>query len=135
PISHRVGQRRRPDRGQGADRQADVQRKQRGGREHHPRDRRRGAAERKHHNELGRYPVTAWAAGAWAAGAWTGTAWQASAPVTVPDVVGQTQAEATAALQAAGFVVAVVTAASSTVPIGAVISQAPTGGAEGTAGA
>lgn len=79
--------------------------------------------------------MTAWAAGAWAAGAWTGTAWQASAPVTVPDVVGQTQAEATAALQAAGFVVAVVTAASSTVPIGAVISQAPTGGAEGTAGA
>ena len=78
--------------------------------------------------------MTAWAAGAWATGAWTGTAWQAAAAVTVPDVVGQTQADATTALQSAGFVVAVVTAASSTVPAGAVISQVPAGGAEATAG-
>lgn len=79
--------------------------------------------------------MTAWAAGAWAAGAWRGTAWQSSAPVTVPDVTGLSQEDAITALEAAGFSVSVVTATSSTVPAGSVISQEPDGGAESTAGA
>lgn len=79
--------------------------------------------------------MTAWAAGAWAAGAWQGTAWQSSAPVTVPDVTGLPQEDAIAALEAAGFSVSVVTATSSTVPVGSVISQEPAGGTESTAGA
>jgi hypothetical protein len=78
--------------------------------------------------------VSAWALGAWGVGAWAGTAWAEGAPVGVPDVVGLSQADATTALEAAGFVVAVTTAASSTVPVGYVISQAPVGGAMATAG-
>jgi beta-lactam-binding protein with PASTA domain len=49
-------------------------------------------------------------------------------PVAVPNVVGQTQAAATASLTGAGFTVSVTTAASTTVPAGTVISQTPTGG-------
>jgi hypothetical protein len=79
--------------------------------------------------------MTAWASGAWASGAWTGTAWQVAAPVTVPDVVGLTQADAITALEGAGFVVSVETATSSTVLAGLVISQAPVGGSDSTAGA
>ena len=78
--------------------------------------------------------MTAWASGAWAAGAWTGTAWQSSASVTVPDVVGLAQADAVAALEGAGFVVSIATAASSSVPSGSVISQAPAGGSEASPG-
>ena len=49
--------------------------------------------------------------------------------VTVPNVVGKTQADATTAITNAGFVLGTVsTAASSTVPAGSVISQSPTGG-------
>jgi PASTA domain len=79
--------------------------------------------------------MPAWASGAWAAGAWRGTAWQEADPVEVPDVVGLTQAAATAALTLAGFVVAVVTASSSSVALGLVISQVPGGGSESTEGA
>ncbi len=78
--------------------------------------------------------MTAWAAGAWAVGAWQGTAWQSSAAAVVPDVSGLSQAAAVAALEAAGFVVAVETATSTTVAAGDVISQAPAGGAEATEG-
>jgi hypothetical protein len=78
--------------------------------------------------------VSAWALGAWRAGAWAGTAWAEGAPVEVPNVVGLSQADATTALEAAGFVVAATTAASSTVPVGHVISQEPVGGAMATAG-
>jgi len=66
-----------------------------------------------------------------------GTSWGVSwglALVAVPDVSGLTQAAATAALQAAGFVVAVTTAASSAVPAGDVISQQPAGGSTAPAG-
>src|SRR5439155_21941474 len=49
-------------------------------------------------------------------------------PVAVPNVVGQTQAAATASLTGAGFTVSVTTAASTTVAAGTVISQTPTGG-------
>lgn len=50
--------------------------------------------------------------------------------VTVPDVVGQTQASGTTTLQGLSFVVAVATAYSSTVPAGTIISQSPTGGTD-----
>ena len=51
------------------------------------------------------------------------------APVTVPDVVGQTQAAATTAISGAGLVVGTVTPQSSaTVPAGSVISQNPAAG-------
>ncbi len=78
--------------------------------------------------------MSAWAPGAWAPGAWAGTAWAEGAPVEVPDVVGFEQADATTALEGAGFVVAVTTAASSAVPAGQVISQTPTGGSFATEG-
>jgi len=48
--------------------------------------------------------------------------------VNVPDVVGQTQAAGTATLTGDGFVVAVVTANSSSVPAGTIIGQSPTAG-------
>jgi beta-lactam-binding protein with PASTA domain len=54
--------------------------------------------------------------------------------VEVPDVVGQTQADGTLALEGAGFVVVVATAYSSTVPVGEIISQLPVGGAEAVEG-
>lgn len=73
--------------------------------------------------------MPAWASGAWATGAWAGTAW-AETGITVPDVVGQSQASGTAELEGDGFVVAVETAYSSTVPAGDIISQQPTAGAE-----
>lgn len=73
--------------------------------------------------------MPAWASGAWATGAWAGTAW-AETGITVPDVVGETQAAGTATLEGDGFVVAVVTAHSSTVPAGEIISQQPQSGAE-----
>ena len=51
-------------------------------------------------------------------------------PVTVPDVVGQDQASAEAAIAAAGLVVGEITEqCSDTVPAGSVISQNPAGGA------
>jgi len=51
-------------------------------------------------------------------------------PVTVPDVVGQDQASAEAAIAAAGLVVGEITVqCSDTVPAGSVISQNPAGGA------
>jgi hypothetical protein len=79
--------------------------------------------------------MSAWTPGAWAAGAWAGTAWQEAAPVEVPDVVGQSQASATAEIEGAGFVAAVVLAYSDSVPVGAVISQLPLAGALASAGA
>lgn len=76
-----------------------------------------------------------WIAGAWAAGAWRGTAWAVQdAPVTVPDVVGETQAAGTATLEGDGFVVAVDFANSSTVAAGDIISQSPAGGESVAAG-
>jgi serine/threonine-protein kinase len=45
--------------------------------------------------------------------------------VAIPDVMGKTEEEATAALEAAGFKVEVVTAYSETAPEGAVLGQAP----------
>lgn len=66
-------------------------------------------------------------------GASWGTSWDL-ALVVVPDVVGQTQAEATAVLKLAGFVVAVVTATSDSVASGSVISQEPAAGAYGSPG-
>jgi beta-lactam-binding protein with PASTA domain/CubicO group peptidase (beta-lactamase class C family) len=52
-------------------------------------------------------------------------------PVSVPDVVGQPQADAEAAIVAAGLVVGTVTTSTSdTVPVGSVVSQNPTGGTQ-----
>ena len=52
-----------------------------------------------------------------------------SGPVTVPNVVGLTQAAATATFAKMGFgVVAVTTATSATVPLGQVLSQTPAAG-------
>lgn len=53
---------------------------------------------------------------------------------TVPDVVGETQAQATTDIQAVGFVVAVATDYSSSVAAGIVISQSPTGGSSAIVG-
>jgi hypothetical protein len=58
----------------------------------------------------------------------------AEAGVLVPDVVGDSQAAGTATLEGDGFVVAVATAYSSTVPAGDIISQDPVGGAEAPSG-
>jgi len=55
-------------------------------------------------------------------------------PVTVPNVVGQTQAAATTALTSAGFTVSVSFAISTTVPGGSVISQTPAGGSSAAGG-
>jgi len=57
-----------------------------------------------------------------------GPVWTSTPPVPVPDVVGQTEASGTTDLQADGFVVAVVTAYSSTVAAGLIISQDPVAG-------
>ena len=54
--------------------------------------------------------------------------------VEVPDVVGQSQANGTAELEGVGFVVAVATAYSSTVPAGDIISQSPIAGTDYPAG-
>lgn len=54
--------------------------------------------------------------------------------VTVPDVVGETQAQATIDLEAVLFVVAVETAYSSSVAAGVVISQSPAGGVDAVEG-
>ncbi|MCX5770055.1 MAG: PASTA domain-containing protein [Candidatus Hydrogenedentes bacterium] len=57
-------------------------------------------------------------------------------PITVPNVVGMTQAEAEAAITDVGLTVGTVTQASSdTVPVGSVISQNPTAGVEAASGA
>lgn len=63
-----------------------------------------------------------------------GPVWSTTPPVAVPDVVGLDQAAATAALEDDGFAVAVVTAASSTVAAGLVISQEPAAGASASTG-
>lgn len=76
---------------------------------------------------------TFWAAGLWAADFWSADFWSSGEPATVPDVVGQTQADGTLELEGAGFVVVVVTAASSTVAEGLIISQSPEGGASAPA--
>jgi hypothetical protein len=78
---------------------------------------------------------TVWADGFWADDFWASGLWSAEEPVTVPDVVGQSQASATAEIEGVGLVVAVVTAHSSTVPAGDVISQSPIAGSEVSAGA
>lgn len=49
------------------------------------------------------------------------------APVTVPNVIGQTQEDGTTAVEAEGLVIAVVTAVSSQ-PAGTIIAQSPPGG-------
>ena len=54
--------------------------------------------------------------------------------VTVPDVVGDSQATATSTLEGAGFVVDVQSTYSPTVPVGDVASQSPSGGVEAPAG-
>lgn len=60
---------------------------------------------------------------------------RAGAPqTTVPDVVGQSEASATAELEGAGFVVEVISGYSATVPLGDVASQAPAAGASADEG-
>ncbi len=73
---------------------------------------------------------TVFADGLWADDFWAAGLWAADAPVTVPDVddPGTTQAAATAAIEGVGLVVAVVTAYSSLIPAGEVISQDPAAG-------
>ena len=56
------------------------------------------------------------------------------ATATVPDVVGETQAQADSDIVAAGFVTSVTTDYSSTVPEGTVISQSPSGGTDALVG-
>lgn len=61
--------------------------------------------------------------------------WTQTPPTEVPDVVGLTQAQGTADLEAAGFVVAVETAYSSVVAAGLIISQNPAAGSTPGTGA
>jgi serine/threonine-protein kinase len=56
---------------------------------------------------------------------------QGAETVAVPNVVGKAQADATAALQAAGFNVTATSAYNDTVAAGLVVSQNPAGGAKG----
>lgn len=70
---------------------------------------------------------------------WGGTtgSWLASwaaAFIEVPDVTGNTQGDGTTTLEAAGFVVAVANAYSSTVVAGSIISQSPLAGAQAPSG-
>lgn len=65
---------------------------------------------------------------------WLYSGISASAPVTVPDVVGQTQAAGTATLEGDGFVVSVATAYSNVVAAGLIISQVPAGGGSAVSG-
>jgi hypothetical protein len=58
----------------------------------------------------------------------------ASSLVEVPDVVGDDEATATAALEGAGFVVSVDSTYSASVSVGDVITQNPAGGAQAEAG-
>ncbi len=77
---------------------------------------------------------TVWADGLWADDFWAAGLWAADEPVTVPDVVGQSQASGTVELEGAAFVVAVSTAYSSIVAAGDIISQNPTAGTEAASG-
>lgn len=70
---------------------------------------------------------TAFQSNAFQSDAWQIAAGTGEAPVTVPDVVGQTQAEGTGNLEADGFVVVVKTEQSNQ-PAGTIISQEPVGG-------
>jgi hypothetical protein len=54
----------------------------------------------------------------------------AAAAVTVPNVVGETQAQGTTDIQAVGLTVSIVTAYSSVVAAGLIISQVPAGGSQ-----
>src|ERR1044071_2945643 len=54
--------------------------------------------------------------------------------VDVPDVVGDSEASATTALQSAGFTVRVVRVSSETVPVGDVVSQSPAAGEDAPEG-
>lgn len=63
-----------------------------------------------------------------------GFAWGSVGLVTVPNVVGETQAQAITDIQSVGLVESVSTAFSSTVAVGLVISQSPTGGSSVTPG-
>jgi hypothetical protein len=54
----------------------------------------------------------------------------AAAAVTVPNVVGETQAQGTTDIQAVGLTVSVITAYSSVVAAGLIISQVPAGGSQ-----
>lgn len=73
---------------------------------------------------------TVWADGLWADGFWAAGLWAADEPVAVPDVddAGTSQAAAVAAIEGAGLIAQVLTAYSSTIPAGEVISQEPAAG-------
>lgn len=77
---------------------------------------------------------TVWADGLWADDFWAAGLWATDEAVTVPDVVGETQAAGTATLEGDGFVVAVETAYSSVVAAGLIISQSPIGGSSAAPG-
>jgi len=69
-----------------------------------------------------------WTPGVWGA-IWANGVWASVGGVTVPDVVGLSEAAATSAIEGVGLVADSVTAYSPTVPIGDVISQSPIAGA------
>jgi eukaryotic-like serine/threonine-protein kinase len=72
-----------------------------------------------------------WADGIWNTSIWNTAIWaQAAVQATVPDVVGETEANAIAAVEAEGLVANVKRAYSSSVLEGLVISQNPTAGSE-----
>lgn len=73
---------------------------------------------------------SSWAPGAWADGAWST---EAQDFVTVPDVVGDDEATATATLEAAGFLVNVASEYTAA-PEGEVASQFPIGGGQAALG-
>lgn len=71
---------------------------------------------------------TVFADGLWADDLWAVGLWATDAAVIVPDVVGETEAQATIDITAVGLTVSATTAYSSTVAAGLVISQVPAGG-------
>lgn len=65
---------------------------------------------------------------------WAG-AWGQLAPlVEVPDVLGETEADGTTALEAEGFVVQVVSEYSDSVAVGLIMAQSPSGGSDAPEG-
>jgi len=73
-----------------------------------------------------------WAAGVWATTAWADGVWhegEGTPGVSVPDVIGMTEAEADAAFEGAGLDTGNVATVCSTATAGDVVSQAPPAGA------
>jgi hypothetical protein len=77
-----------------------------------------------------------WAAGVWATTVWADGVWSEGADpgVSVPDLIGMTEAEADSALEGVGLDTGTVATVCSTADEGDVVSQAPPAGASAAPG-